>query len=134
MKYLKFMALLLAITTVLAASGASAKVVTIVNLTIPRLSGTTTTNAHTKDNFGAQSATKTGCTDNLSGNEMAVQAQVFSTSYNRYGGWKSLPKGSNVTLTGSDNIFGAPGEFKLNLKATNSFVTTGNFNGSWNLN
>lgn len=134
MKYIKYMALLLAITTVLAASGVSAGSVAIVNLTIPNLSHTVTTGNHNKDNFGVQSAVKTGCKDNLSGNEMAIQTRVYSINYGSYGNWYNLPKGSNVTITSSDGVLASPGTFRLNLKAKNSFVTTGNFNGAWNLN
>lgn len=134
MKYVKYMTLLLTITTVLAASGVFANSVAIVNLTIPNFSNPVTTGNHNKDNFGVQSAIKTGCTDNLSGNEMAIQTRVYSVNYGYYGSWYNLPKGTDVTITSSDGALASPGTFRLNLRAKNSFITTGNFNGAWNLN
>lgn len=132
MKYVKITMALFLITAVFATFNASAAVVAITDFTIPRSSNIATTGKHDKDNFSYQYATKTTCTDSVSGNEMAIQGNVYSVNYNRYSGWKSLPKGQSVQLT-TDNSNSHPGTYKLNLKATNSFITTGRFYGAWHL-
>lgn len=132
MKYVKITMVLFLFTAIFATFNVSATVVAITDFTIPRGSNPAATGNYNKDNFSYQYATKTTCTDSLSGNEMAVQGNVYSVNYGRYSGWKSLPKGQSVQLT-TDNSNSHPGTYKLNLKATNSFVTTGRFYGAWNL-
>ncbi len=134
MKYIKITALLLVLTTIISSSGVLANVVTILNITIPAHSEITATGNHNKDNYGRQQATKTDCTDNLSGNQMAIEARVHSVNYGTNGSWYTLPKGTNVNITGTDGVLASPGTFNLQLKAANSFITQGTFYGAWNIN
>ncbi len=133
MKYVRITSLLFLLTFFFALSSASAQVVGIVDLTIKIRSQTSSTNNHNKDNYSNQFAVKTTCTDDVSGNEMAIEARTYRVNNGTTSSWKSLPKGTSIQLTETNGNNTVPSTYRLNLRAKNSFITTGSFYGSWNL-
>lgn len=131
MKYVKITTMMFVATALFAVISVSAQAVGV-GLTIPAFTGITSTGNWDKDNFGNQTAIKISCRDNLSGNEMAVLGRTYRVNTGTNSDWVSLPKGKDVVISGGANT--NPGTYRLQLKAKNSFVTTGSFSGAWNLN
>lgn len=133
MKYIKITSLLFIFTFIFALNSASAQVVGIVDLTIKIRSQISSTGNHNKDNYSNQFAVKNTCTDDVSGNEMAIEARTYRVNNGTTSGWETLPKGTSVQLTKTNGNNTVPATYRLDLRAKNSFITTGSFYGSWNL-
>lgn len=98
MKYVKITSLLFLLTFFFALSSASAQVVGIVDLTIKIRSQTSSTNNHNKDNYSNQFAVKTTCTDDVSGNEMAIEARTYRVNNGTTSSWKKSAKGNFYSI------------------------------------
>jgi len=130
MKYIKISLSIFIFTLIFSASYSKAIVSVINDITIPSLSGIWTIGEEVaKYNSSEQKAMKTSCTDNLSGDERAIEART----YDMYGGGNYS---SWIVLSTSYKGWGSENteyntSYKIQLRAKSSLLTTATFYGRW---
>lgn len=134
MKYLKRTVLLFIAVLTLTSFGVSAKTVVVSNITIPILGRAVGSGEVIKENGlgGRHALQKTGCKDNISGDERAIKGHIVRlTDSSVVSEDKELPKNQIIVFSSYTN---SDGTFKSVYSSKKSFPTTATYNGVWYLN
>lgn len=129
MKYTRITLFLFLCSTVFAIINVSAQYVSFADITIPSFKQEYHSTQHDKQTYSTQYLKKITCTDDLSGDQRAVQGKIHGMFAGMSASnWIDAPQNVNVSF---GSISQVKGGWKLFLKSKNTFVTTASFWGTW---
>lgn len=130
MKIVKYILVVLTLTSVLAIGGVQAtSYISFVGIDLPSMSRTYTSSEETKTKVSYQYAKKIGAIDNVTGAERAVDVRTISDV--SYSLWIRIPKGSIETWGQDLNMY--ENDYQLQLKLATWSFSGASFSGTWYL-